>query len=117
MFRAIAALALISAGGVAAATTASALKTPSAGALLPNSPWWEKVTVTIAGNGKPQSCRYESSRKPNDAQQCDVVSSQANAPDAINPDLPLDGMSNLTYAGNHDFLVSVNNQIVKLTLR
>lgn len=46
----------------------------------------------------------------------DVVSSQANAPAEINPDMPLDAMSNLTYAGNHDFLVSVNNQIVKLTL-
>ncbi|HEY6049056.1 MAG TPA: hypothetical protein VIV07_08440 [Sphingomicrobium sp.] len=78
MFRAIAALALISAAGVAAATTASAVKSPSAGALLSASPWWEKVTVTIAGNGKPQSCRYESSLRPNDAQQCDVVSSQAS---------------------------------------
>jgi hypothetical protein len=47
----------------------------------------------------------------------DVVSSQANAPAEINPDMALDGMSNLTFIGNHDFLVSVNNQIVKLTLK
>jgi len=47
----------------------------------------------------------------------DLVSSQANAPAAINPDMALDGMSNLTFIGNHDFLVSVNNQIVKLTLK
>ena len=24
-------------------------------------PWWEKITVTMTGDGKPQSCRYESS--------------------------------------------------------
>lgn len=47
----------------------------------------------------------------------DVVSSQANAPDAINPDIALDAMENLSYAGNHDFLVSLNNQVVKLTLK
>jgi hypothetical protein len=47
----------------------------------------------------------------------DVVSSQANAPAEINPDMALDGMNNLTFIGNHDFLVSVNNQIVKLTLK
>jgi hypothetical protein len=47
----------------------------------------------------------------------DVVSSQAGAAADINPDMALDGMSNLTYVGGHDFLVSVNNQIVKLTLK
>jgi hypothetical protein len=47
----------------------------------------------------------------------DVVSSQANASAEVTPDMPLAGMSNLTYAGNHDFLVSLNNQIVRLTLK
>jgi len=47
----------------------------------------------------------------------DLVSAQANAPAAINPDMALDGMSNLTFIGNHDVVVSVNNQIVKLTLK
>ena len=65
MFRAIAALTL------ASATTHSAVT------LLPSSPWWEKVTVTISGDGKPQSCRFESSLKPNAAQSCDVVGSEA----------------------------------------
>jgi hypothetical protein len=66
VFRAIAALAL-----------ASAASTHSSATLVSNAPWWEKVTVTIAGDGKPQSCRYESSLQPNNSQQCDVVGSQA----------------------------------------
>lgn len=67
MFRTIAALALASA-------TAH-----SATALLPSSPWWERVTVTISGDGKPQSCRFESSRKPDGAQSCDVVGNAASS--------------------------------------
>lgn len=65
MFRAIAALTLASATAHSAVT------------LLPSSPWWEKVTVTISGDGKPQSCRFESSLKPNAAQSCDVVGNEA----------------------------------------
>jgi hypothetical protein len=65
VFRAIAALTLASATAHSAVT------------LLPSSPWWEKVTVTISGDGKPQSCRFESSLKPNAAQSCDVVGSDA----------------------------------------
>jgi hypothetical protein len=45
--------------------------------LLPSSPWWEKITVTISGDGKPQSCRFESSLKPTAAQACDVVGGDA----------------------------------------
>jgi hypothetical protein len=65
VFRAIAALAMASAA------------THSATSLLPSSPWWERVTVTITGDGKPQSCRFESSLKPEAAQSCDVVGSEA----------------------------------------
>jgi hypothetical protein len=65
VFRAIATLAL------ASATAHSAVS------LLPSSPWWERVTVTISGDGKPQSCRFESSLKPNSAQSCDVVGNDA----------------------------------------
>ena len=38
-------------------------------------PWWERVTVTISGDGKAHSCRFESSFKPNGAESCDVSSS------------------------------------------
>ncbi len=65
MFRAIAALTLASATAHSAAT------------LLPSSPWWEKITVTISGDGKPQSCRFELSLKPEAAQSCDVVGGEA----------------------------------------
>lgn len=47
----------------------------------------------------------------------DVVSSAANAPADVDPDMALDGMSKLTYVGNHVFVVSLNNQIVKMTLK
>lgn len=63
MFRAIAALTLASATAQPATT------------LLPSAPWWEKVTVTISGDGKAQSCRFESSLKP--AQSCDVTGAEA----------------------------------------
>lgn len=68
MIRAIAALALISSSALAA--------TPSS-TLASATPWWEKVTITIAGDGKPQACRFESSEKPDGGKDCEVVGSQA----------------------------------------
>jgi hypothetical protein len=71
VFRAITALALLaasSATGIAAAATTTA----DSDTLLSTAPWWEKVTVTIGGDGKTQACQYESSLKPADSQQCDV---------------------------------------------
>jgi hypothetical protein len=67
VFRAIAALALASASA------------HSAAALTSTGPWWERVTVLVAGDGQAQSCRYESSFKPNGGQDCSVVESQAAA--------------------------------------
>jgi hypothetical protein len=75
VFRVIAALMLASAAGASiAAVSTPKTTTPSAQApaadtvkidpgdtLVASSPWWEKVTVTIAGNGKAESCKYESS--------------------------------------------------------
>lgn len=71
----IAALVLASAAGsMAAAATA-----PSSDSMLVSSaPWWEKVTVTMTGDGNPQSCNYQTSLKPAALEQCDV-SSQAAA--------------------------------------
>ena len=70
MIRTLAALALLtaSAHGIAAASTAKADP-----ALSPTTPWWEKVTVTLAGDGKSNSCRYESSISAAAAKDCDVV--------------------------------------------
>jgi hypothetical protein len=41
-----------------------------------NAPWWEKVTVTLGDDGKPEACRYQTSLKAA-AEECDVASSQA----------------------------------------
>ncbi len=71
MFRATLALALASAASVATAATSDV------SALNSTSPWWERVTVTIAGNGQPQSCRFESSLGPESAKECEVQASQA----------------------------------------
>jgi len=94
VFRVIAALILASAAGgaIAAATTpkTTTSETPTATSpatdsaksddtLVASSPWWEKVTVTIAGNGKAESCKYESSLKPNAQQSCDVADTGAAA--------------------------------------
>ena len=40
--------------------------------LSSSAPWWEKVTVTIAGDGTPHSCQYQSSLIAGEAQKCDV---------------------------------------------
>jgi hypothetical protein len=66
VFRAIAALALASATAPHSGTT-----------LLPTAPWWERITVTISGDGKPQSCHFESSLKPSSPQTCDVTGNEA----------------------------------------
>jgi hypothetical protein len=71
VFRAIIAVALASAASLATAATSNIL------ALDSHAPWWEKVTVTIGGDGQPQSCRFESSAKPDSAQACQVEASQA----------------------------------------
>ena len=73
MIRAIAALALLTAS--AHSLAASAAK--GTDALSSSAPWWEKVTVTIAGDGKAQSCRYETSLHPNAGAECDVTGDQA----------------------------------------
>lgn len=65
MFRAIAALALASATPQPAST------------LVSTAPWWEKVTVTVNGDGQAGSCLYETSLRPDRAQSCAVVGAQA----------------------------------------
>jgi hypothetical protein len=63
---------------IAALTLASATVHP-ASSLLPNSPWWERVTVTISGDGKAEGCKFESSLKAESPQACDVSSSNEAA--------------------------------------
>jgi hypothetical protein len=71
VFRAIAAVALASATSMALAATSQS------SALDSNASWWERVTVTIAGDGQPRSCRFESSVGPEKAKDCQVQASQA----------------------------------------
>lgn len=88
MNRALAAIAACSltASAIPALSVANAApllpSAKSADALVSTSPWWEKLTVTIAGDGKAKSCRYESSQRPASPQDCDVVGDQAGMADA-----------------------------------
>lgn len=44
---------------------------------LPTGPWWEKVTLTVAGDGKAESCKYQSSTKTEAAAaDCALVSDE-----------------------------------------
>jgi len=70
VIRTLAALALLTASAHSLAATSTTTADP---ALSPTSPWWEKVIVTIAGDGKSNSCRYESSVSPASGRDCDVV--------------------------------------------
>ena len=87
----IAAIVLASAAGVATAaaaptsshaptvsrsTSAAAPADPSS-TLVSAAPWWEKVTVTMDGDGKPEACRYETSLSPSATEACDVGTEQA----------------------------------------
>jgi hypothetical protein len=59
---------------LAAASTAS-----TAPALKASSSWWEKVTVTVASDGKPRSCNYESSLSPAKVTECEVSGGAATS--------------------------------------
>jgi hypothetical protein len=72
--RKIAALILASAAGALGAVAASASTSPT---LVSNAPWWEKITVTMSGDGKPEACRYETSLKAA-TENCDVTSNAAS---------------------------------------
>ena len=60
-----------------AALAVAAASTASSPALESNAPWWEKVTVTIAGDGNPKACEYTTSRDGGSASACDVAESDA----------------------------------------
>lgn len=68
-----------------AVAAASATASPE---LVSNAPWWEKMTVTIAADGKPQSCEYKASHRAAGDGECDVdgagsagVATSIGAPD------------------------------------
>ena len=66
MFRAITALALASSAAHSPATLTSA------------APWWERVTVTVSDDGQTHSCRYETSLRPQNTQECAVSGAEAS---------------------------------------
>jgi hypothetical protein len=85
VIRATAALALLTVSSLSLAASpaskpaAKAATAAAADALESSAPWWEKVTVTIAGNGETRSCRWESSLQPDNAQDCDVTGGKVGA--------------------------------------
>jgi hypothetical protein len=46
---------------LALANAAPAASPEASPALPPTSPWWEKITYTISGDGKQETCQFESS--------------------------------------------------------
>lgn len=69
--------------GLAALLLASATAdTPQM--LASASPWWEKVTYTIGGDGSQQSCSYETSLESG-ARSCDDVGASDGLPAAAAP--------------------------------
>jgi hypothetical protein len=77
VIRAFAAFALLtaSATGFAAGVAQSRAEVAtqdSDAPLISTTAWWEKLTVTIAGNGAAQGCLYESSQDPGNMTKCDV---------------------------------------------
>jgi len=56
---------------LAALMLAATSATPAT-ALTTASPWWEKVTFTISGDGSHQSCQYQTSLANDAAESCDA---------------------------------------------
>lgn len=74
MLRLLVPIAIIAAPAAAAAATISASSASAASASLATAPWWEKITVTMSGDGEQQSCRYETSVRNGDAPDCSMMS-------------------------------------------
>lgn len=72
-------LGLIAQLALALAPTAPAIdpSTVTSDSALSTAAWWEKITVTMGGDGKAQSCRYESSTAGNMAKPCKVVGGES----------------------------------------
>ena len=77
--RKIAALILASAAGALGAAASASTTTST---LVSNAAWWEKITVTMGGDGKPEACRYETSLQPTSAKECTAASVGASKVDA-----------------------------------
>ncbi len=86
-------LRMIAALGLASAATIATAATTNIAALDSAAPWWEKVTVTISGDGQPQACQFESSLKA--TQPCDVVASPAAVAKAASG--PKDSYTRITF--------------------
>lgn len=69
--------ALVLASATAALGAAASASTTASDTLVSSAPWWEKITVTLDGNGKPEACRYQTSLKAA-ASDCDVGSNAAS---------------------------------------
>lgn len=62
-----------------AALAVAAASTASSPTLVSDAPWWEKVTVTIAGDGEPSACQYQASHAGGAASECNVVDAPTNS--------------------------------------
>ena len=85
---------------LAALAMMAAASTASPPALVSNAPWWEKVTVTIAGDGAPSACQYQASHGGGAATQCDVAdarTSRAMSKAAASPTGANDQMTKITF--------------------
>lgn len=56
-------------------------KSAAANKPLPLIPWWEKITVTMDGEGKTKSCKYESSTQSQPSDDCALFGNMTNAGD------------------------------------
>ncbi len=73
MLSLIAAALAVAAPAPAATPSPAPTPTPApAPALDASTPWWEKITKIIDGNGKERSCKYETSLLPRSSEGCEV---------------------------------------------
>jgi hypothetical protein len=64
---------------LAAAPLSAGTMLSAAAPALSTDAWWERITLTMSGDGLAQSCRYEASTAASSGKECDVAESDALA--------------------------------------
>lgn len=69
----------------AKAVLGSSAKSAARTAPLKLAPWWEKITVTMDGDGKTESCKYESSGEAQSSDDCALFSASMSNSESQTP--------------------------------
>lgn len=79
-----------------AAAPPAEVSAPAATDPLPAAPWWEKITVTMDGEGTQKSCKYESSTRSEKPDDCAGLDASLDSGESVDP-APASELMTLTF--------------------